>query len=132
MVTAMGEPRLILVVDDNPMVAATVEDTLRDAGYAVLTVESGEEACMLIEQADELAAVVTDIRLEPGTDGWEVARHARKLHPDVAIVYISGRDAPRHECCGVPHSCMLSKPFGCTRLVDAVTAGIERAVATRH
>jgi CheY-like chemotaxis protein len=132
MVTTMGEPRLILVVDDNQLVAMTVEDTLRDAGYAVLTVSSGEEACMLIEQADHLAAVVTDIRLEADTDGWEVARHAREVHPDVAIVYISGRDAPRHECYGVPHSCMLAKPFGCTRLLDAVTDGIERAVATRH
>ena len=128
----MGEPRLILVVDDNQMVAMTVEETLRDAGYAVLTVSSGEEACTLIDHADELAAVVTDIGLEADTDGWEVARHARQVHPDVAIVYISGRDAPQHECCAVPQSCMLAKPFGCTRLVDAVADGIERAVATRH
>ena len=128
----MGEPRLILVVDDNQVIAMTVEETLRDAGYAVLTVNSGEEACWLIDHADQLAAVVTDIRLEADTDGWEVARHAREVHPDVAVVYISGRDAAQHEGCGVSDSCMLPKPFGCTRLVAAVTEGIERAVATRH
>jgi CheY-like chemotaxis protein len=130
--TALGEPRLILVVDDNPLVAMTVEDTLRDAGFAVLTVSSGEEACRLIEQAGELAAVVTDIRLEADPDGWEVARRARQLHPDIAIVYITGQTAQLHEGRGVPHSCMLAKPFGGSRLIDAVTAGIDRATATRH
>ena len=128
----MGEPRLILVVDDNQLVAMTVEDTLREAGYAVLTVSSGEEACMLIEQAEELAAVVTDIRLEADTDGWEVAQCARQRHPDIAIVYISGHSAHQHDSCGVPHSRMLQKPFGRSKLIDAVSAGIERATATRH
>ena len=129
--TALGEPRLILVVDDNPLVAMTVEETLRDAGFAVLTVSSGKEACRLIEQADGLAAVVTDISLEADTDGWEVARRARQLHPDIAIVYITGSDQ-ENEGRGVPHSFMLAKPFGGTRLIDAVSAGIDRATATRH
>ena len=130
--TALGEPRLILVVDDNPLVALTVEHTLRDAGFAVLTVSSGKEACRLIEQADELTAVVTDIRLEADTDGWEVARHAREVHPEIAVVYISGQSADENDGSGVPDSCMLAKPFGRTRLVEAVSAGIERATATRH
>ena len=133
--TALGEPRLILVVDDNPLVALTVEQTLRDAGFAVLTVGSGKEACRLIEQAGELgdglAAVVTDIGLEADTDGWEVARRARQLHPDIAIVYITGSNQ-ENDGRGVPHSFMLAKPFGGTSLIDAVSAGIARGGATRH
>ena len=130
--TALAEPRLILVVDDNPLVALTVEQTLRDAGFAVLTVSSGKEACRLIEQADELAAVVTDISLDADTDGWEVARRARQLHPGIAIVYITGQSDQENDGRGVPHSSMLAKPFGCARLVDAVSAGIAQAGATRH
>lgn len=132
MVTALSEPRLILVVDDNPLVAMSVEDTLREAGFAVLTVNSGEEACRLIEQADELTAVVTDIGLEADTDGWEVARRAREVHPDIAVVYISGQSAHEHDSSGVPNSRMLAKPFGCAGLIDAVSAGLARVGATRH
>ena len=130
--SAMREPRLILVVDDNHVVAMTVEDALRDAGFAVLTVNSGAEAVMLIEQAEEMAAVVTDIRLEAAPDGWEIARRARELHPDIAIVYISGHSAHEHGSFGVPDSLMLQKPFGRSRLVDAVSAGIARSSPSRH
>ena len=127
-----GDPRLILVVDDNRVVAMTLADTLREAGFAVLTVNSGQEALMLIDQAEELAAVVTDIRLEAGTDGWEVAEHARQVHPGIAIVYITGNSAHLHDSCGVAESRMLQKPFVARQIIDAVSATIEQARPTRH
>jgi CheY-like chemotaxis protein len=131
MVTATGEPRLILVVDDNQVVAMALEDALREAGFAVLTVNSASEALVLIEQADELAAVVTDIRLECETDGWQVAERAREVHPDIAVVYITGHSAHLHDSHGVPDSRMLQKPFGRPQIVDAVSTLIDGA-PTRH
>ncbi len=132
MVTASGEPRLILVVDDNELVALTLEDTLREAGFAVLTVNSGHDAVEIMEHSPELAAVVTDIRLEPGTDGWEVAERAREMHPDVAIVYITGSIAHDHASCAVPNSRLLRKPFGGPQVIDAVSNLIDRAPNTLH
>lgn len=130
--TSMTDPRVILVVDDNQLVAMTLSDTLREAGYAVLTVHSAHEAVMLIEQARELAAVITDIRLEAGIDGWQVAERARELHPDVPILYISGHSAHLHQSCGVPDSRMLQKPFARGQIIDAVSALVEGPKPTRH
>src|SRR5687767_7093234 len=130
--TSIEEPRVILVVDDNQLVAMTLSDTLREAGFAVLTVNSGKEALMLIEQARELAAVVTDIKLEAGTDGWQVAERARELHPDIPVVYITGHSAHLHDSCGVPDSRMLQKPFVGRQIIDAVSTLIERPKPTRH
>src|SRR5688572_25250806 len=119
-VNAMPEPRLILVVDDNEVVAMALEHTLRDAGFAVLTVNSGKEAVQLIEQASKPAAIVTDIRLEAGTDGWQVAERARQIQPDSAVVYITGHSAYLHADCGVPDSRMLQKPFVGRQIIDAI------------
>jgi CheY-like chemotaxis protein len=130
--SAFGEPRLILVVDDNQVVAMTLAETLREAGFAVLKVNSGSEAMMLIEQAQGLAAVVTDIRLEAGTDGWAVAERARDLHPDIAVIYISGNSAHLHPDCGVADSRMLQKPFLARQIIDAVSGLIERPRPTQH
>ena len=130
--TSIEEPRVILVVDDNQLVAMTLSDVLREAGFAVLTVHSAQEAVMLIEQARELAAVITDIRLEAGTDGWQVAERARELHPDIPVVYISGHSAHLHQSCGVADSRMLQKPFAGRQILDAVAALVEGPKPTRH
>jgi CheY-like chemotaxis protein len=128
----MGEPRLILVVEDNPIVAMALEDALREAGFAVLAVESAREALAFIEQADELAAVVTDIRLETESGGWQVAERAREVHPGIAVVYISGHSAHLHDSHGVPSSRMLQKPFGRPQIVAAVTELIGGTPPARH
>ena len=130
--TSIEEPRVILVVDDNQLVAMTLSDTLREAGFAVLTVHTAEEAVMLIEQARELAAIITDIRLEAGIDGWQVAERAREVHPDIPVVYITGHSAHLHQECGVPDSRMLQKPFGGRQILDAVSALVEGPKPTRH
>ena len=132
MVNAVGEPRLILVVDDNEIVALTLEDTLREAGFAVLTVNSGREALEILEHSPELAAVVTDIRLEPGTDGWEVAERAREMHPEVAVVYITGNSANEYGDCAVPNSRLLQKPFAAPQVIQAVSTLIDRSGNTFH
>jgi CheY-like chemotaxis protein len=132
LVNALGEPRLILVVDDNEIVALTLEDTLREAGFAVLTVHSGREAVEIMEHSPDLAAVVTDIRLEPGTDGWEVAERAREIYPEVAIVYITGNSANEYGEFAVPNSRLLQKPFAAPQVIHAVSTLIDSAPETFH
>ena len=43
-------PKTILIVDDDPEIRSYLSDILTDAGYAVLTAESGEEALPIIEK----------------------------------------------------------------------------------
>jgi CheY-like chemotaxis protein len=115
----MVEPRLILVVDDDELISMSLADSLREAGYAVLTLNSGEEAVMLLERAPELAGIVTDIKLGPGADGWEVARRARAAQPGVPIVYISGDPGSSASRC-LPGTVLLPKPFSPRQIVEAV------------
>lgn len=73
------------------------------------------------------AALVTDIDLGDNSSGWEVARRARELFPDLPVVYVSGGSAHEWASRGVPGSVMLTKPFALAHLVVAVSnATLER------
>ena len=71
---------------------------------------SGEEAASLLTgHKGRYRALVTDINLRGKMDGWEIAKHARKIDLDFPIVYTSGTATADWASKGVPNSLMLSK-----------------------
>lgn len=86
-----AESVLILLVEDEPMVLELARDTLETGGYAVVAVKIGDEGVAIIdERVYEFSALVTDVRLGAGPDGWDVARYARERKPDIPVVYATG------------------------------------------
>ena len=71
--------------------------------------------------ASRFRAVITDIRLGAGPDGWAVARRARELVPNMPVVYMSGDSAPEWSSKGVPNSLMVAKPFAPAQIITAVS-----------
>ena len=119
---------LILVVEDEHLIGLTVKDALQDGGYAVRHVASGDEAIAFLEQEEpKPCAVITDIRLGTGPDGWAVARRARELNSAVPVVYMSGDSAQEHSARGVPRSLMLQKPFAPAQVVTAISTLLNEA-----
>jgi FixJ family two-component response regulator len=51
-----------------------------------------------------ILGIITDIRLGSSPDGWEVARIAREIDPEMAVVYISGHGGVQWASQGVPGS----------------------------
>ena len=119
----MQDLPVVLVVEDDPLLHAIVEETLSDGGFAIVIASSGEEAVKLLDASDgKYLALVTDINLEPGKlAGWDVARRAREITPSFPVVYMSGDSAEEWASQGVPNSIMLSKPFAPAQLVTAVS-----------
>jgi DNA-binding response OmpR family regulator len=66
-------------------------------------------------------ALVTDINLAGGTDGWEVARAAREVDPEFPVVYMTGAAADEWAVQGVPKSVLLAKPFAPAQLITAIS-----------
>ncbi|GAB6061642.1 hybrid sensor histidine kinase/response regulator [Deferrisoma palaeochoriense] len=113
---AEGEPPAgagdILVVDDDPVVLATLARVLRDAGYRVRAARSAEEALRAVERGDRsFRAALVDVRM-PGMDGVALAVKLRDLDPGLPIRFISGyaenREDEIHKL-GFPKP--LRKPF---------------------
>jgi PleD family two-component response regulator len=86
---AAGESELddvvtILVVEDDHLIQAMVEEALSDGGFESTTTASGEEAIALIQNDNsQYRAIMTDINLLGKLDGWEVARAAREINPTI-------------------------------------------------
>tara|TARA_R110000868_G_scaffold366516_2_gene629440 strand:+ start:1554 stop:1928 length:375 start_codon:yes stop_codon:yes gene_type:complete len=112
-----------LVVEDETLIEEVVVSGLEDAGYAVATAQSAEDAITLLEKADSVVrAVVTDVNLVPNKlTGWDVARRARELTADIPIVYMSGASGHDWTSHGVPNSVLIAKPFAIGQIVTAVS-----------
>lgn len=113
---------VLLVVEDEPLILLALHDALESGGYTVVTAATGEEALDLLEQrTDEISGLLTDIRLGSGPDGWQVARHARELKPNMAIVYATGDSAHEWASQGVPKSLLMQKPYAAAQAVGAIS-----------
>jgi CheY-like chemotaxis protein len=120
---------LILLVEDEHLIALSVQEALEEGGYRVRAAASGADAISFLDEAtDQICALITDIRLGTGPDGWELARHARELDPRLPIVYMSGDSSHDHSSRGVPDSLMIQKPFAPAQIVTAVST-LMNAVA---
>jgi len=99
----------VLMVEDEMLLGNVVADELEEAGYRVLSAMTGEEALALLEGAEPIDLLFTDIRLPGLIDGWHLAEAARRLRPHLPVIYASGYTVqqPRE----VPGSVFLTKPY---------------------
>ncbi len=112
---------IILVVEDEELLQSFVADALHDGGFESVVASSGEEAVTLLKADNgQYRALVTDIDLKGKMNGWDVAQHAREIHPEFPIVYTSGAAAADWTSKGVPNSVMLPKPFAPAQLLTAL------------
>jgi CheY-like chemotaxis protein len=101
----------VLVVEDESDVLEVVQDALERRGLEVRTAMSDRDAYALLEgEPRSFGLLIADINLGVGVTGFDVARHARQLNPDLKVVYITGH-AAHLDRFGVPDSIMFPKPF---------------------
>ena len=78
----------ILVVDDEKNIRGSLEGILKDEGYRVRGVASGEELLKQIAQTVP-DLVILDVWL-PGMDGLQALTDLKRLHPELPVIMISG------------------------------------------
>ena len=113
---------LVLIAEDEAEIRNILQTSFEDGGFAVLMASSGEEATTALEANRAVVrALVTDIVLGSTVTGWDVARHARELNPDLPIVYITGSEGHDWASLGVPNSVLIAKPFAPAQVLTAVS-----------
>ena len=118
----MQQPLLILLAEDDALIAMTLQDALEEACFGVHHVSDAEEAIQALEaRHTELSGVITDINFGRELDGWAIGRRARELVAQFPVVYISGDSAHEHTAKGVPESIMLQKPFAPAQMVTGLS-----------
>jgi len=113
---------LVLIAEDQTDIGEVLKDSFEEGGYAVLLVETAAEALASLDaRGEEVRALVTDIKLGSSTTGWDVARHARELKPEMPVVYMTGSESNDWPVLGVPNSILVPKPFAASQVITAVS-----------
>jgi DNA-binding NarL/FixJ family response regulator len=127
--------RSVVVVEDDAFMRSLLADSLDRAGFEVSTAASAADAKRLIKVVNP-DAVVLDIGLGPGPDGFDLAENLRKMTPDIAIVFLTSmpdpRFAGRDDKSVYPNAAYLNKHLlsDSNTLVEALEAVLtERGVA---
>jgi CheY-like chemotaxis protein len=102
----------VLVVDDEPMVRMLVRETLEDHGYEVIETGDGQSAIGILESDRPISLLVTDVSL-PGLNGRELAETAKRLRPDLKILFMTGYT---HEIALSSGTELITKPFSLDNL----------------
>jgi CheY-like chemotaxis protein len=119
----------VLLVEDDYVINADISGVLEDLGVFVTSVHTAEDAIGVIDGGGYLKALLTDIDLGEGEDGFDVARHARQRYPGLPVVFVSGTMASRHAAEGVAGSVLIAKPFHPSQIRNALhrAMGLEAA-----
>jgi two-component system cell cycle sensor histidine kinase/response regulator CckA len=117
----------ILLVEDEATVRAVAERALTRHGYIVLVAENGEAAIEILEREGRVDLMISDVVM-PTMDGPTTAREARKLQPDLNILFISGyAEEQLRQSIDLPRVAFLAKPFSVQKLAEAARDSLAMA-----
>jgi CheY-like chemotaxis protein len=110
----------VLLVEDEPMLSELLTEALTDKGFAVHAAPNADGALAHLMSGADVDIMFTDIDLGAGMDGAQLACIARKLRPELPVIYASGRRS-MGDFRTVPGSTFLPKPYT-LKQVDATIA----------
>jgi two-component system OmpR family response regulator len=121
----------VLIVEDQPKLAALLARGLREEGHAADIAARGEDALWMAPAAS-YDAVVLDIML-PGIDGFETCRRLRQNEVWTPVLMLTARDAVGDRVTGLDAGAddYLAKPFSFDELLARLRALTRRAPAER-
>jgi len=120
------KPR-ILIVEDEPGIADTLQYALRTEGFEPTWVATGEAALAQVE-VQTPALVILDVGL-PDSSGFEVFKRLRALRADVPVIFLTARSDEIDRVVGLELGAddYVPKPFSPRELVARVRSILRRA-----
>lgn len=119
--------KTILIVEDEPSLIFTLQDTLESEGYNVIVVSDGEKA---IEKVKEVKPdlMLLDLML-PGKSGYEICKEVRQLKYTFPVIMLTAKDQEVDKVTGLNIGAddYLTKPFGVKELLARIQARLRRA-----
>lgn len=125
--------RLILLVDDDPLLLDYLATVLGHAGYDTLAAASAAEALQRVaEREADIALALLDVSM-PGMSGLDLARRL-KDHTSVAFMFLSSVDDAETARQAASHGAVgfVVKPVDATRLLPAFESALARADEIRQ
>lgn len=121
-----GTRHVVVIVDDDPRVCASIDSLLRSVGIET-QMHSSAQAVLEAGLPDVNCCLVVDIRM-PGLGGLEFQSRLQERGEDPAIIFVTGHgDIPMTvQAMKAGAVDFLAKPFRDQDLLDAVAHALER------
>jgi adenylate cyclase len=122
--------RLILIVDDEPMILRSVSATLAEAGFRIMVAENGAAGLdAFLRLAEQIDLVLTDVVM-PIMDGIAMADSIKSHTPDARIVLMTGYSEPVIAGMRGGSYPLIRKPFLSEDLLRIIKANLDPPAAT--
>jgi CheY-like chemotaxis protein len=114
----------ILLVEDEELLRAGVQEVLEIQGYKVITAPDGEQALACLA-AQTIDLIITDLVM-PKMDGVDFVKQLRKIKPDLPVIVVSGSTRNIMQRYGIDSiqvpgaNASLPKPFKSVDLIEQV------------
>lgn len=120
------KPKSILIVEDEPSLIFTLEDTLENEGYETFVAKEGKDAIDIIEK-EEVNLLILDLML-PGMSGFEVCKKVRAAGHSFPIIILTAKDQEIDKVTGLNIGAddYMTKPFGVKELLARIQARLRR------
>ena len=109
---------VVLVVEDEPSLRATVVEVLLNCGYRTLDAPHAEGALAVLHREKRIDLLFSDLVMPGSMSGLDLAEAARRLHPGIRILVTSGYSAAFDDA-GASHA-FLPKPYDPATLAGRV------------
>ena len=121
----------ILLVEDEEIIRMLVTDYLQELGYTVLESANAEHALVQLAQQQPIDLLLTDVGL-PGMDGRQLVLEARKLRPELSVIFVTGYadGAGLRSDLVSSNMDLIAKPFKIETLAKCVAALLLAASTT--
>ncbi len=116
---------LVLIIEDEPSIAETVEYALNEEGYSVILAETGRDGLDCFAVRDP-GLVILDVGL-PDISGFEVCREIRRIS-DVPVLFLTARESEIDRVVGLEIGAddYVVKPFSPREVTARVKAILRR------
>lgn len=115
--------KTILIVDDSNTARASVEYTLKQGGYNVISGSDGVTGLDTLKLADNVDMIITDLNM-PNMDGINFIKEVRKIddykYTPILMLTTESQEEKKIEGKNAGASGWLVKPFNPTQLLDVV------------
>ncbi len=124
----MPSKPLVLIVEDEPGIADTLQYALRTEGFEPRWCATGEAA---LAQAGDVALVILDVGL-PDIGGFELFKRLRAARADLPVLFLTARGDEIDRVVGLELGAddYITKPFSPRELVARVRSVLRRSAGT--
>ncbi|MBI3710326.1 MAG: response regulator [Proteobacteria bacterium] len=123
----MGRETILLVEDDD-LVRQSTKTTLEGLGYKVIEAADAKRARQHLESSAAIDLLLTDVMMPGGRSGDQLAEEARRLRPNLAVLFMSGYPGAaivaRPE--GFDGEAFIGKPYTRREMAEKVRAALDR------